>query len=198
MQPYYIHPGLLLNAISVEEKTALSGVIFLQNEFNKKVTWKTELKQNISKFCALRVIIECLRKWYFISVNVCNFFADAWTPNEERYAPRCLSLNQENGNGRQSQMNMNNCLGCGTAKSLFDTDYYFNWKIFGLRWSEHRNLSLKNFELRPNFIKFEEHLWKRLFGGCPKEYQAYFSPYRTGARSLFVRIISNVHWSRRE
>ena len=46
MQPYYIHPGSLLNAISVEEKTALGGVIFLQNEFNKKVTWKTELKQN--------------------------------------------------------------------------------------------------------------------------------------------------------
>ena len=46
MQPYYIHPGSLLNAISVEEKTALGRVIFLQNEFNKKVTWKTELKQN--------------------------------------------------------------------------------------------------------------------------------------------------------
>ena len=37
-------------------------------------------------------------------------------------------------------------LGCGTAKSLFNTAYYYNGKIFGLRGSEHRKLSLKNFE----------------------------------------------------
>ena len=40
MQPYYIHPDLLFNALSVEEKTALGGVIFPQNEFKKK--WRME------------------------------------------------------------------------------------------------------------------------------------------------------------
>ena len=36
MQPYSIHPDLLFNALSVEEKTALGGVILPQNEFKKK------------------------------------------------------------------------------------------------------------------------------------------------------------------
>ena len=56
-------------------------------------------------------------------------------------------------------------LGCGTAKSLLNTVYYYNGKIFGLRGSEHRKLSLKNFRLGPNFIKFEENLCKTFHGG---------------------------------
>ena len=56
-------------------------------------------------------------------------------------------------------------LGCGTAKSLLNTVYYYNGKMFGLRGSEHRKLSLKNFELGPNFIKFEENLCKTFHGG---------------------------------
>lgn len=56
-------------------------------------------------------------------------------------------------------------LGCGTAKSLLNSVYYFNGKIFGLRGSEHRNLTLNNFELGPNFIKFEENLCKTFHGG---------------------------------
>ena len=56
-------------------------------------------------------------------------------------------------------------LGCGTAKSLLNTVYYYSGKMFGLRRSEHRTLSLKNIELGPNFIKFEENLCKTFHGG---------------------------------
>lgn len=49
--------------------------------------------------------------------------------------------------------------------------YYFNGKIFGLRRSENRNLSLKNFELGLNFIKFEEDFCKIFYGGlCDFKY----------------------------
>jgi hypothetical protein len=47
-------------------------------------------------------------------------------------------------------------LGCGTAKSLMNTIYYFNENIFGIRGGKHRNLRLSSFELGANFIKFEE------------------------------------------
>ena len=40
-----------------------------------------------------------------------------------------------------------------------------NGKIFELRENEHRKLSLKNFELGPNVIKFEENLCKTFHGG---------------------------------
>lgn len=56
-------------------------------------------------------------------------------------------------------------LGRSTAKSLLNTIYFFNGKMFGLRGGEHRNLSLKNFELGPNYIKFEENMSKTFHGG---------------------------------
>jgi hypothetical protein len=38
-------------------------------------------------------------------------------------------------------------LGRKTATTLLHTVYYYNGKLFGLRGSEHRNLTLHNFEL---------------------------------------------------
>lgn len=55
--------------------------------------------------------------------------------------------------------------------SLLNSVYCFNGKIFGLRGSEHRNSNLKNFELVPNFSKFEENLCKTFRGGlCDLKY----------------------------
>ena len=49
-----------------------------------------------------------------------------------------------------------NLLGMSTAKSLLNTVYFYNGKLFGLRGGEHRNLMLTNFEVGFNFVKFEE------------------------------------------
>ena len=72
-------------------------------------------------------------------------------------------------------MKMKNYFGKRTVRlwttSLLNSVYYFNGKIFGLRRSENRNLSLKNFELGPNFIKFEEDFCKTFHGGlCDLKY----------------------------
>ena len=59
----------------------------------------------------------------------------------------------------------NRLLGQSTAKSLQNSIYFYNGKTFGLRGGEHRNLSLINFELGSNYIKFEENLCKTFHGG---------------------------------
>jgi hypothetical protein len=56
-------------------------------------------------------------------------------------------------------------LGMKTAKTLLNTVYYYNGKLFGLRGGEHRNLTLQNFELGPNFIKYQENVSKTFHGG---------------------------------
>lgn len=56
-------------------------------------------------------------------------------------------------------------LGCSTAKSLLNTIYFFNGKIFGIRGGEQRNLRINNFDLGLDFIKFEENACKTFHGG---------------------------------
>ena len=51
-------------------------------------------------------------------------------------------------------------LGKNSAKSLLNFLYFYNGKLFGLRASEHRNVSLENFEIGDNYIGFEENLSK--------------------------------------
>ena len=43
-----------------------------------------------------------------------------------------------------------------TAKSLLNSVYFYNGKLFGLRGGEHRRLVLNNFEVGSNFVKFQE------------------------------------------
>ena len=47
-----------------------------------------------------------------------------------------------------------------SAKSLLNVVYFYNGKLFGLCASEHRNVSLENFEIGDNYIRFEENLSK--------------------------------------
>ena len=58
-----------------------------------------------------------------------------------------------------------NLLGMSTAKSLLNTVYFYNGKLFGLRGGEHRSLVLTNFEVGSNFVKFEENSCKTFHGG---------------------------------
>lgn len=59
-------------------------------------------------------------------------------------------------------------LGKKTATALLHTMYFYNGKLFGLRGAEHRNLTVNNFEIGPNFIKYEENTSKT-FHGCLKD-----------------------------
>ena len=62
-------------------------------------------------------------------------------------------------------------LGTTSAKSLLNTMYFYNGKIFGLRGGEHRKIVVNNFEIGPNFIKFEENASKTYHGGiCDLKY----------------------------
>ena len=57
------------------------------------------------------------------------------------------------------------------AKSLLNTVYFYNGKLFGLRASEHRNISLGNIRVFDDFIKFEENVSKTFHGGiCDLKY----------------------------
>ena len=56
-------------------------------------------------------------------------------------------------------------LGTATAKSLLNTVYFYNGKLFGLRAGEHRNINVNNFEVGTNFIRFEENASKTYSGG---------------------------------
>ena len=55
--------------------------------------------------------------------------------------------------------------GSATAKTLLDTIYFYNGKLFGLRGGEHRNICVNNFSLGPNEITFEENMSKTFHGG---------------------------------
>ena len=46
-------------------------------------------------------------------------------------------------------------LGGRTSKSLLNTAYYYNGKLFGLRHGEHRNITVNNFKVGSNYIEFE-------------------------------------------
>jgi len=55
-------------------------------------------------------------------------------------------------------------LGCQSAKSLLNTVYFYNGKLFGLRGGEHRDIRVANFELGSNFIRFVENVAKTFHG----------------------------------
>ena len=62
-------------------------------------------------------------------------------------------------------------LGTTSAKSLLNTMYFYNGKIFGLRGGDHRKIVVNKFEIGPNFIKFEENASKTYHGGiCDLKY----------------------------
>ena len=62
-------------------------------------------------------------------------------------------------------------LGTASAKSLLNTIYFYNGKVFGLRGGDHRNIVVNNFEIGSNFIKFEENASKTYHGGlCDIKY----------------------------
>ena len=44
-------------------------------------------------------------------------------------------------------------LGTTSAKSLLNSIYFYNGKVFGLRGGDHRNIVVNNFEIGSNFIK---------------------------------------------
>lgn len=97
-------------------------------------------------------------------------FFDVWTPKCRMLRAKVFILKPRGRKRRQLQMKMKNYFGKRTIRlwttSLLNSAYYFNGKIFGLRRSENRNLSLKNFELGPNFIKFEEDFCKHFTRVC--------------------------------
>lgn len=43
--------------------------------------------------------------------------------------------------------------------------YFYNDKLFGLRDGEHKGLVVNNFEIGPNFVKFQENSCKTFHGG---------------------------------
>ena len=59
-------------------------------------------------------------------------------------------------------------LGMSTGKSLWNTVYFYNGKLFGLRGDEHISLVLTNFEVRFNFVKFDENSCKTFHGGLDR------------------------------
>jgi len=56
-------------------------------------------------------------------------------------------------------------LGTCTAKSVLNTVYFYNGKLFGLRGGEHRNIVVNNFEIGSNFLTFTENASKTFHGG---------------------------------
>jgi len=48
-----------------------------------------------------------------------------------------------------------NVLGCQTDKSLVNTIYFYNGKMFGLRANEHRNLRFSNIKVESNCILYD-------------------------------------------
>ena len=61
--------------------------------------------------------------------------------------------------------------GQSSARSLLNTVYFYNGKLFGLRASEHRSITLANIRVFDDFIKFEENVSKTFHGGiCDLKY----------------------------
>lgn len=56
-------------------------------------------------------------------------------------------------------------LGYFTAKSLLDTIYFYNGKLFGLRSKEHRNLRICNFCIDSVSVTYDETVSKNFHGG---------------------------------
>ena len=56
-------------------------------------------------------------------------------------------------------------LGSSSSEALLNSVYFYNGKLFGLRSAEHRHISLNNFVIGDNFIKFEENVSKTFHGG---------------------------------
>ena len=52
-----------------------------------------------------------------------------------------------------------------SARSLLNTVYIYNGKLFGLRASKHRSFTLTNIRVLDYFIKFEENVSKTFHGG---------------------------------
>ena len=62
-------------------------------------------------------------------------------------------------------------LGNSSSKSLLNTVYFYNGKLFGLRGGEHRNINLQNIRVSENKIRFEENVSKTFHGGiCDVKY----------------------------
>ena len=56
-------------------------------------------------------------------------------------------------------------LGSWSSEALLNSVYFYNGKLFGLRSAEHRHITLNNFVIGDNFIKFEENVSKTFHGG---------------------------------
>ena len=56
-------------------------------------------------------------------------------------------------------------LGSSSSQALLNSAYFYNGKLFGLRSTEHRHITLNNFVIGGNFIKFEENVSKTFHGG---------------------------------
>ena len=56
-------------------------------------------------------------------------------------------------------------LGSSSSEALVNFVYFYNGKLFGLRSVEHRHITLNNFVIGDNFIKFEENVSKTFHGG---------------------------------
>lgn len=56
-------------------------------------------------------------------------------------------------------------LGAKSAKTLMNTVYYYNGKLFGLRAGEHRSLRLNDIEIKSGSIIFRENSSKTFHGG---------------------------------
>ena len=55
-----------------------------------------------------------------------------------------------------------------SARLLLNTVYFYNGKLFGLRASEHRSITLANIRIFDDCIKFEENVSKTFHGGICK------------------------------
>ena len=55
-----------------------------------------------------------------------------------------------------------NLLGSSSSQALLNSVYFYNGKLFGLRSAEHRHITLTNFVIGQNFIKFEENVSKTM------------------------------------
>lgn len=65
----------------------------------------------------------------------------------------------------EDMMWKNGVLGLKTAKTLMNTVYYFNGKLFGIRAGEHRLLRLRDIEVESESIIYRENSSKTFHGG---------------------------------
>lgn len=82
-------------------------------------------------------------------------------------------------------------LGCKSAKSLLHTVYYYNGKLFELCGGEHRNITVANFDVGWNFIRFEENV-EKTFHGCLTDFKYEPRVVKHGCHPLSFSNISYV------